>query len=329
MSSFNLCITRSLSLLLFLTFLPILNAQESQEINDNLEKARLNIYHNPKKAVDLSLSVYEKTTNDDTKITALITLVNGYTALNQNEKALRYTMKAIALARETDNLNNQVRTIGLLGEQYQLYHLNDISRKYLKEAKSLLDQANLAKGKKALSKGNIFAVMGNGYKDEIDCIYAIENYDMAIQSYQEAVTENSGAKNNLALVYLEKGNCLLELDAFAAAEINFKSGLSIAEENQLKEYTQYAKLGLAKIASKNKNYDNAIQNLTSLLHEIDTSFQPIIKNDIYFLLKQNYLAKGALENYNYFKNKYNYSSAEKDQLEKTQFDQVLNFLNRQ
>ncbi len=177
----------------------------------------------------------------------------------------------------------------------------------------------------ALSKGNIFAVKGNGYKDEIDCAYAIENYDLAIAAYQK-LPDHSSAQNNLALVCLEKGNCLLELEQLGQAEENFKKSLQISTKNNLEEYEQYANLGLAKIDYATCNYQTSIAHLQALKNTEDFDLQAQTEKELYFLLKENHLALGHTETFHFFEKKHQQASQEIQQLENQNFRQVLKFI---
>lgn len=301
--------------------------QEKENNHEILEKARFSIYQNPEDAIKLSQQVYESATDADLKIKALMILVNGFTAINKNEEALKYATEALHIAQETKNITNQIRTLGLLGEQYQIYHLNDISRNYLKQAKNLLAVSKLSASKSNLIKGNLFAVIGNGYKDEVDCAYAIENYNMAINLYKKA-SDKAGAKNNLALVYIEKANCLLELKEYQKAEENFRLGLKISKNNALKEYEEYAILGLSKINTINKDHDEAIQKLESLLVNNHFNDKPLLKMNTYKLLTNNYLENKNINKYHFYKEKYVASKDELNKLETQQFNQVLKFLKQ-
>lgn len=64
-------------------------AQAQKEFSAELEEANLSVYRDGKKAVALSTYVYENAKQADTKIFALVTMVNGYTALQQNDAALK------------------------------------------------------------------------------------------------------------------------------------------------------------------------------------------------------------------------------------------------
>lgn len=300
-------------------------AQEEQEFAKELQEANLSVYQDAEKAVSLSTYIYKNAKQTNTKITALVTLVNGYTALNESGKALKYATKTFELAERSENVQYKIWALGLLGEQYQLSHLNGISREYLDDAEALIQSSDLSEEAVAVSRGNIFAIKGNGYKDEIDCEYAIKNYNLAIDSYK-AIPEYSAARNNLALVFLEKGNCLLELNDLELAEKNFLLTLAIAEQNELQEYTQRARFGLAMIKARVGDYESSKTDAEELLDAIDTTLQPKLKNELYLLLRDNYLALDSMDKYHFYNLKYENSALEIDNLEKNQFQQVLQFV---
>lgn len=300
-------------------------AQDMRDFKKELKEANLNVYQDAEKAVALSLYVYKNSKDSNTQIQALVTLVNGYTSLNQYGEALKYATTTLELANHSNNIQYQIWALGLLGEQYQLSHLNEISRDYLNRAETLIKNSDLSKEAIAVSRGNIFAIKGNGYKDEIDCDYAIRNYDLAIESYQ-AVSDEAAAQNNLALVFLEKGNCLVELNDLDLAEKNFRMSLEIAEHNQLEEYIQKATFALAKIDAYQGEYEISKKTAMALLESIDTVLHPQLKNQLYLLLQDNELALGNIPAYKIFQDKYSSSSSEICEMEKNQFQQVFQFI---
>lgn len=148
-------------------------AQEEKEFAKELQEANLSVYQDAEKAVELSTYIYKNAKQTDTRMSALVTLVNGYTALNESGEALKYATRTFELADSSDNVQYKIWALGLLGEQYQLSHLNGISREYLDKAEALIQNSDLSEEAIAVSRGNIFAIKGNGYKDEIDCEYSL------------------------------------------------------------------------------------------------------------------------------------------------------------
>lgn len=320
----SLSIHHWLHMALFLFCFLNLNAQDA--LQKELERAQSLIYKkSPQEAVDLSLEIYEKATDLNTQISILITLVNAYTALHENDKAMTYAIKAKDIAKASKNIHLQARTLGLLGEQYQLYHLNSISREYLKQAEKLLNNSNLTSEMVAISQGNIYAVIGNSYKAQIDCKYAIENYDKAITAYK-SVPSSSSAQNNLALAYVEKGNCLLETKDFENAKINFNNAKNIASANGLLEYLNYAELGLAKIETINKQFDLSTKRLIALTKDSLSFAQTNVQIQTYALLKRNYKQLDDTKAYLITQKKYAESLERINEVESANFQQILRFI---
>lgn len=325
MSKFNF----SFLTILFLWYLFLIPhaviGQNGKQFEKELLEANQSIYQDAERAVDLSKYIFRNADNIDTKIEALVTLVNGYTALNKNGEALRCATKMLELADSTGNIQHRIWSLGLLGEQYQLSHLNGISREYLDRADALIQASGLSIESMAVSRGNIYAIRGNGYKDEIDCDYAIKNYNLAIDSYK-AIPEYSAARNNLALVFIEKGNCLLELNNYLEAEENFNWAIEIAKSNQLEEYIQKATSGLAIVDSQKGDFEKSIKSAEELLQARDPTLHAKIKNELYFLLSENYLALGIIDKYKLYNQKYESSTLDIEEVERAQFNQVLHFV---
>lgn len=310
--------------LAFLCTIPIL---AQNDLDQKLEEAQIHIYTNPEKAIEICLAIYPKVTELDTRVSTLITMINGYTALNNNEVAMEYAMEALELAKESESIHFQIRTLGLLAEQYQLYHLNSISREYLDKAEKLLTDPSLDEEDVVIAKGNIYAVKGNSYKDQIDCKYAIDNYNKAIATYQ-TLTNRTKAENNLALVYLEKAGCLVDIEELTLAEENYNSAREIAEKNGLLEYVQYAELGLAKIETVRNQSEKAIARLAKLSQASFYSNELSIEVQVYNLLKNNYrnLNDMALYLENYQKYSLIFDVVEKK--DAAAFEQILSFIQQ-
>lgn len=314
----------------FIFSLPVFSQKESEEeLTLRLQHANQSLYHDPENAISLGTYVYNHTRNNDTKITALAIIVNGYASLHQTGNALRYSKKALQLADRSKSKAHKIWAMGLMGEQYQLAGQNAISREYLNEAKNLIATAGFTKESEALSLGNIYAITGNGYKDEIDCEYAIENYDLAIASYLPFHPESSAARNNLALAYLEKGNCLLELRQLQDAVDYFNKALEIAREYELREYREKGEVGLAIAASKMGDYKESSAAALHLVTEIDTVLHLELKKDLYEVLATNYLAVDSLEKFRNFESKLNRASEEIENLNNRKFQEALQFIEEE
>lgn len=307
-------------------FFSVLNAQETKSFTAQLKEANILIYQNPEKAIAISQEVYDKASDLETRITALAILVNGYGAKGEMGKALKLASEGVNLTADTNNIELKVSTLGSLGEQYQLIHLNKVARKYLDEAAALLEKASFPEEIRANIKGNLFAVKGNTYKDDIDCEYAIENYDLAIQSYMN-FPDNPSVRNNLTLVYLEKGDCLMELSETEEAKKFYQQALELAKENKLQEYRIKGELGIAKIQAKEGEVYLSNQTALRLVKEVDTLLFLDIKNELFSLLADNFLELKNVGQYEHFHQLKNQVAEEIEKRENSAFEHALYFFN--
>lgn len=311
----------------FLTMTKTIIAQkkDNPSLSLKIREANSYLYSNPQKAIEISREVYQKTKDDDIKITALAVVINGYSSTNQIRKALEYSEKAIQIANKSNSITHQIWALGLMGEQYQVAGQNNISRELLNRAKSLIASADFSEESKALALGNIYAIVGNGYKDEIDCKYAVQNYDMAIDAYQPYV-HNSAAKNNLALVYLEKGDCLLELNSLDQAKKYFNDAIRISKESELQEYLRRGKTRLVKVESEMGNYETSSLLAEKLLNESSPELPVELKNSLFRTLSFNSLKQGNLKHFQKYEKKFLETSKEIKSIKNSVYDQVLDFM---
>lgn len=315
-----------LSICFLLMLNPVL-AQDKDEFNRMIQDANSHVYSNPEKAIELGLDIFQQSKDSDIQITALAIVVNGYSSIHEIGQALNYSQKAMKIAEKSGSVSHQIWALGLMGEQYQVGGQNIISRVLLNKAKNLIFSADLSEESKALALGNIFAITGNGYKDEIDCKYAIQNYDRAIEAYQPFF-DNSAAKNNLALVYLEKGDCLLDLNLLNEAKKYYENAIQIALESNLQEYRQRGKTGIAKIESKLGNYEKSSFLSLALLNESAPELPLKLKNEVYQVLAFNSLKQESFEDFEFYNNAYSTTSQEILVSKNKIYEQVLNFIEK-
>lgn len=289
-----------------------------------LEEARSILEENPEKAAEMAKEVYASSPYEDVQLNALISVVKAYTVMDERKKAIIYANEALKLAEGSKDKSKQMRILGMLGEQYQIYHLNKIARTYLKKADSLLSTANEEDKHTQLIRANLFAVTGNSYKDELDCSYAIENYNKAIEIYTK-YTETS-AQNNLVLMYLEKAECLLELSDFKTAETYFQKAWTGAKRLDLTEFQLQANLGQAEIDIALKDYRSAVQKLNLLEAQADDLNSIGFKVSLYENLKMTYSKMGDVEKYILADQEYRHFKAKVNKIENQNFRDILSFV---
>ncbi|WP_131450763.1 tetratricopeptide repeat protein [Flavobacterium subsaxonicum] len=277
-------------------------AQGELNLDTLTQQAGKELYTNPDKAIKLALKIYDLSEGDTQhQIASLIIVSNGYFSLKKGKEAKKYAFKAIELAQTTNDYVNQVKLYGLLGNHYQVLKINDKARLYLNKAEEILQQHPMPPDM-AYLKGNIYAVKGNSYKNDLDCDFAITYFDKAINEFKH--TQHKSASTNLRLVMVQKGFCLLEKQMPNEATAIFNEAIKNTSATQYYDTWVYAKIGLSKSLAQKQQYNLAIIQLTEALNGSPKDGQVEIKNDLYRNLSDNYLKLDDLNNYRKYNSRY-------------------------
>ncbi|MEG0188433.1 MAG: hypothetical protein RR668_07205, partial [Algoriella sp.] len=219
-------------------------------------------------------------------ITARLIKTNAYSSLDDSYNALKYVFETYEYIKKEKDIFNEARILGRIGELFQLYGYNTQSRDYLDESVKIITSSSFPKEKRSMYLGNIYGVKGNGYKDDLDCDFALKYYNKAISAYKSA-EQNQSVVNNLALVYIEKSNCLIDKQDLDSATYFLNNALSVIKKNNLIEYDQSATISLARIHQSKREFRQANDLLNQVLKDKNLAQELLIQNQIYKLLAQN------------------------------------------
>lgn len=254
------------------------------------------VYFNPKKAIEIADRIIKNSPDKNDQITARLIKTNAYSSLDDSYNSLKYAYETHEYVKKEKDIFNEARILGRLGELFQGYGFNTQSREYLDESVKLISSNAFPSEKKEMYLGNIYGIKGNGYKDDLDCDFALKYYNKAIKAYKSSEI-NQSILNNLALVYIEKSNCLIDKHQLDSAKIYLNEAMEVIHKNKLEEYDQSAKISLARIHQYEKDYLNSNRLLNDVLKDIKSSQRLQVSNQIYKLLAQNSFELKDFENY--------------------------------
>lgn len=253
---------------------------------DSIRIAYDYVYINPKKAIEIADRIIKTSNDRNDQITARLIKTNAYSSLDDSYNALKYVFETYEYVKKEKDIFNEARILGRIGELFQLYGYNTQSREYLDESVKLITSTSFPKEKRPMYLGNIYAIKGNGYKDDLDCDFALKYYNKSIAAYK-STKQNQSVVNNLALVYIEKSNCLIDKQELDSASYFLNNALSVIKKNNLIEYDQSAKISLARIHQSKREFRESNNLLNQVLKETNLAQELLVQNQVYKLLAKN------------------------------------------
>lgn len=277
---------------------------------------------NPEKSYYLGVKIYNDSDLDDNFRTRLLfSLLNVCNQTQRFSEAIRYGTEGLSLAEQANNNILQVKFLGVLGNIYQSLQVNDKAKYYLNKAEDILEKTKLPSSVQHI-KGNILYLKGMNYAYTLDCDIALEYFDQAISAYHSA--NNPISKINVKLAYLNKANCLIEVNNLKEAEIylnlskvNYSESDSLSGIRQIYSniLNQSADLSFAKILALRNDFNQSNKVLLSILKLQDKTNNSETDTDAYFLLSQNFLKLREIEKNKYYDALYQQKTAEKNKIQ--------------
>ena len=286
-------------ILIFLSQLSL--AQNNKKIDSLIGVANTFIFKNPHKTIQIGEELLKKKNiSDSYRISSYVLIANGFAALNNYKSSIDYALKANQLSEKTKDNANQIRTLGLIGNQYTRIEMREEAWKYLDKADKLTQTISLPDSMKYLI-GNINLLKGFLYKRSLDCGYAIKHFNKAIAAFKK--DKKGFAVANLGQAYNQKGYCYLSINK-DSAEISFQKGLEDARKNGAKSLECNALIGLSEIETDRNNFRTSTDTLFYALKLAKEVNQTEMETRIYKLLSNNFIATGNFEDHLKYKKLY-------------------------
>lgn len=286
-------------ILIFLSQLSF--AQNNKKIDSLIGVANTFIFKNPHKTIQIGEELLKnKNISDSYRISSYVLIANGFAALNDYKRSIDFAIKANELSEKTKDNANQIRTLGLIGNQYTRIEMREEAWKYLDKADKLSQTAALPDSMKYLI-GNINLLKGFLYKRSLDCGYAIKHFNKAIVAFKK--DKKGFAVANLGQAYNQKAYCYLSIDK-DSAEVSFQKGLEDARKNGAKSLECNSLVGLSEIETDRNNFKKSTDTLLYALKLANEVNQTEMQTRIYKLLSNNLIATGNFEDHLKYKKLY-------------------------
>ncbi|HET8803708.1 MAG TPA: tetratricopeptide repeat protein [Aequorivita sp.] len=271
------------------------------DLDSIITVSTIKIYDNPNAAIEIGTSTFEKATNPQTKIKALMLISNAYLSKRENEKSLEYALKARDYLPEIVSTISKINVLNTIGMQHQQLRIYDKAIEYLDEALALADKTTQKDSINTLLAYN-YAIRGFIYREQMSCDIALNYFDKSMEAYKKGLGETRYA--NLSTLSYNKGNCLLQISQIDSARANFQRAIGYAERVDAKSLLAFAKKGLSEVFTVEGNYKQAI----AILNEAEVASEDvgdlILNQGIYKNLSDNYLALNNRESYKLYFEKF-------------------------
>lgn len=263
-----------------------LYSQENSEEKILQVKAAELAFSNPDETIKIANHLLKKPQSDE-NITALNLLISrGYITKGDYNKSLDYVYEAGKISKNTnDSLRTEV--LFLKAEVTRRLHLFKQSADYLKDIKLVTEEAD-----PILSKSTGIRLQLEQSLSELDRL----KYKAALQSLQSIQSDDIHLQKTIAYA---KAMALYETEDYKSSENEFNKALKLYQSaNKLNVvFETKANIGLSKVYYKYKQYQKAIDILSTALDKAVLLTNVPLQEEIYFQIAANYLALGKMAEY--------------------------------
>ncbi|MDH7911547.1 tetratricopeptide repeat protein [Winogradskyella sp. SYSU M77433] len=281
-------------------------AQEDTKSIDSLFKeASFLVYTHPELSIEKGNSLYELAREKKlpkVQLQALIVIANGHAAQNQYDKSISFSRKAYDIALQSQDSINQIKTLAFIGSQYLSIGMNDEAWIYLDKADKLSQTGSLSKDIQPLL-GNIFLLKGINYKHNLDCAFAQDFFDQAIQIFV-TYPDSNYSRGNIAQAWNQKATCYLQIKQLVKADSSFIKAIDYGEQNYSSGILAHAFWGRAQICEQRQDFESAMNYLTKALEYVRENSIKKLELEIYRSLAKTNLQLNNLEDHKLYNERF-------------------------
>lgn len=298
-------------------------AQSQKKIDSLLKKANLMVFDNPDKAIKLIESLPNSLKDDDENFfNSQLTLASAYTAKGNNKKAIDYGLNAYTFGEKKNNFKQQIRALGFLANQYYNLNMRTEANFYLNKAENIISNHPKIEGLE-ITKGNIYFIKGLNFKSNLDCNFAVNYFEKAIQEYGKS-NDYTSAMLNISIVQIQKAYCFIEQKKIDEAKQLIEQSLKTSTENNFTEHIVNAEIALAQIFYVQGDYKKSQEILIKTSERVDSSSGLSLKLDLYGSLSAKSLEIKDYTNYHKYSELYLVAKNSNDSLALHSVQNLLN-----
>ncbi len=313
--------------LFLLAFCIFINGQKTPD-NSLLKKAKLEIYDNPDKAIQIGKQLLKKDNDLKISIEIYMLLSTANIAKRNFDESLKYILKAKELSQKTNDIKSQVGVLVAVAIQYQQMELFSKSLETLNEADQYLAKLSEKSPEKYIETATIYAIRGMIYKSQSNSEIALEKFLISIENFEKVPVKKT-TYSNMSVVYYNIGYCYLNLNQIDKAEQAFLQAINYAGRNHAKSLEAFALKGMSEV-HKQKHENQTALGLLIKAENLSKNTGDIILNEgLYKEMADNYLALGQQDLYQLYNKKYFEMRFKRKQNELSSINQVIDNHNKE
>ncbi len=308
---------RAIFLIWIFAFVSLPGQQSSKQL---LEQARKELYSNTRHATQLAGKSMEMAKDYDGEIAAMIFMINAQMIEGDSRSVIDNALEALDKTRRHQDVNNEIRVLSMLGNQYQSMLMNKEAKTYLDAAENKLNSVKLPDSLLYI-KGNLYNVKGIVFRSELNCDFALKYFQKALDVYKN-LKQDPTTRANQMLVEIQKGFCLVSEGRNREALQSFRFVL-VQQNINIGDNLLFARIGEAQALSQLGEAEASDQILERISeHDLGNS-DPETGTLYYYTQMNNKLSEGNISAYLHLLDKYMKSTQRLRQNQDRVIDQMV------
>lgn len=276
----------------------------SQKLDDKtIDEAILSAYNDPDKAIETGTSLLENTLPDSReRFEVLILLSNAYSSKREYSKALDYTLKAIELSKNRNDLYSEAKALNKIASIYNVLGIDQKAIHYLDQVEKIISQMPYNDSVRLIYANN-HGIRGDIFRDQLSCDLAIEYFSKAFDIYK-LNDQNPRMVVNMGIMLYNIGSCYSSLEKFDSAFVKFQDAIYYAQQSDAKILEAVSRQGLSVVYTSQGKYFDAIKEIETAKSIAIETGDAELERESYQYLALNYLALNDWNNYEKQNNQY-------------------------
>ncbi|WP_300674271.1 tetratricopeptide repeat protein [Soonwooa sp.] len=312
----------------FLLCLPKYSLAQNLEADQlKFKEARMLLYDEPEKAISISKKLLVNNKKPDQLANIYMLISTAYIAKRDIDSSLYYIMRTSDLLNTNIQSVTKIRILNTIGVQYQQMDLFDKALESLDKSEELCKTLPAADYDRNFNQNFIDAVRGMIYRSQENPEMAIKKFVPAISFFKSLPTEPK-TDANISVFSYNLGYCFLELKNYEQAQSYFNEAIFYGTRSGSKSLEAFAYKALADNYYSQQDYKKSLEILATAQKLSDDVSDLSLKEGVYKITRDNYLALNDWKNYQSYNDLLKASKQKKQDSELKSLNRLMDIQNK-